>query len=90
MWAHESKTAFAMLELFKKGDTYSFVRLKSGFIEKYQVLDSAMEIEQTPFIGPDGWIVIRVNKLSRDPIGESMKDPLANEKADDILRKCGM
>lgn len=89
-WRNEKESTFYTQEKFFTTD-YWYCPMKTGFIQKFGVLDIAEEIEKTPFIDPDGKMVIRISEISRSTPGTPTEQPKPNiqEKIDKILRDRG-
>ncbi|MBZ4187650.1 hypothetical protein [Niabella beijingensis] len=63
--------------------------MRNGFIDKFGLLNIAQDIETTPFIEPDGKMVVRINQVSRtDSNGQPLKQ-ITREEIDKILKERG-
>lgn len=74
------------------GETdYYHMAMRSGFLKTYEVLDIVHDIETTPYVGPDGNMVLRINKVSyRDSLKpQPPLKPFSEEEIKNILRKRG-
>lgn len=89
-WVKEGQNLF-MTETRYFQQEYWHLQMKPGFLEKFGVLDIVKDIEQTPFIGPDGKMVIRINEINHtDPDQPSSPPkPATQEEIDKILRERG-
>lgn len=89
-WRKKKKPAFCTQEKFFTGE-YWHRPMRSGFLKEFGVLDITRDIERTPFIGPDGNMVLRVNEISHYKEGEPdpAPKPITQEEIDKILRERG-
>ncbi|MBZ4190546.1 hypothetical protein [Niabella beijingensis] len=89
-WRDEASPIFQTGRKFYNTD-YWHCPMKKGFLQKYNLLDIASDIETTPFIGADGKMVLRINKISH-PSTEEYSRPTkqtTREEIDRILRARG-
>jgi|GEM_PF-2414641 len=97
----DKKSAPTILEKWKDGSQHLFqprenycgadywhLPMRPGFFKEFVVLDIAKDIETTPFVGPDGKMVIRVNKMTFNGDGGNLRN-LTPEEIDEALRKRG-
>lgn len=89
-WRKKKKPAFCTQEKFFATD-YWHCPMRSGFLEEFGILDITRDIERTPFVGPDGNMVIRVNQISHSKKREppDLFKPITQEEIDKILRERG-
>lgn len=87
-WKDDSSPIFQTPEKFYKID-YWHCPMRTGFFKKYGVLDIAKDIETTPFVGTDGKMVIRINKIDYGPDNRMGHRGLSEEEIDELLRKRG-
>ncbi|WP_300601984.1 hypothetical protein [Niabella sp.] len=89
-WRKKKRSIFCTQEKFFSAD-YWHCPMRSGFLKEFGVLDVTKDIETTPFIGPDGNMVIRVNEISISSADHSkaVPKPISQEEIDKILRERG-
>lgn len=87
-WIAPGKDFFRAEEKFFPDD-YWHVPMRTGFLERFGVLDIAKDIETTPFVGANGKMVFRINKRSFGPIGNLDDQQLSQKEIDEILRQRG-
>lgn len=89
-WVKEGQNLF-MTENPYFQQEYWHLQMKPGFLEKFGVLDIAKDIEQTPFIGFDGRMVVRINEINHTEPDQpsSPQKPATQEEIDKILRERG-
>lgn len=66
--------------------------MRTGFFREYQVLDIVRDIESTPFVGPDGKMVLRINQISNAPSnahGNDTQKQISEDEVKKILRERG-
>lgn len=86
-WRHAEIPLFQTQEKFYGDLDYWHCAMRTGFFKTYLVLDVVHDIESTPFIGPNGKMVIRINQFSSDPDQPLM--PLTDQQIREHLRKRG-
>ena len=89
-WRKKKAPIFQTKEKFYDRD-YWHCPMRTGFFKEYEVLDIVWDIESTPFIGPDGQMVLRINQISsysNDP-GKDILRPISEEEIKNILRERG-
>lgn len=89
-WCKKKQAAFCTEEKFFKAE-YWHRPMLSGFLDTFGVLDITRDIERTPFIGPDGNMVLRINEVSHSKEGEpgQRPKPITQEEIEKILRERG-
>lgn len=63
-WREKDASLFQTRDRFFGDLDFWHCPMRSGFLKTYGVLDIVWDIESTPFIGPDGKMVIRINEYS--------------------------
>jgi hypothetical protein len=64
--------------------------VRTGFFKQFGILDIVQDIETSPFVGPNGKMVIRVNQVSGySDNAAGSPDSISQEAIDEILRKRG-
>lgn len=87
-WRREAAPIFRPERKFYNTE-YWHCPMRNGFIDKYVLLNVAQDIETTPFLGPDGKMVIRINQVSQtDGKGQTLKQ-ITREEIDKILKERG-
>lgn len=88
-WRIAAALLFRTRDRFFGDLEYWHCPVRPGFLKTFGALDIVSDIESTPFIGPDGNIVIRVNEYGyADDTNRPLK-PLTEEQMKEILRKRG-
>ena len=83
-WKHPEAPVFAPPQpLFNI--QYWHCPMKSGFLERFGVLDIVQDIESSLFVAADGKIVVRIHDT-----GDPNRPPLSLEAIDEILRLRGL
>lgn len=71
---------------------YWHMPMKPGFLQQFGVLDIVKDIEEAPFIGPNGKMVLRLSKInysSPNNPDDKTPEPLSKNEIDEMLRKRG-
>lgn len=87
-WMDDSSAVFQTPFKFYKAN-YWHCPMRKGFLEKYGVLDIVKDIETTPFVGPDGKMVIRINEINHGTDNARGFRRLSEEELEELLRKRG-
>lgn len=88
-WIDQGSEVFETEDKFLQRKDYWHVPMRTGFLERFGVLDIAKDIETTPFVGANGKMVFRINKRSFGPIGNLDDQQLSQKEIDEILRQRG-
>ena len=73
---------------FVSKDIY-YTRMKSGFIDQFEVLDIIKDIASIPSIGPDGKMVFQKITINNNIKGKLDPKPLTPEEGAEIARQRG-
>lgn len=87
-WRDKAHDVFQTEENFFMRE-YWHMPMRTGFFEKFGALDIVKDIETTPFVGPDGKMVHRVNRRTFGPVGNLANYQLSQKEIDEILRQRG-
>lgn len=90
-WRKKKAPIFKTKEKFYNRE-YWYCPMRTGFFKEYAVLDIVQDIESTPFVGPDGQMVLRINQISQSTSNDTdnnIAKQISEEEVKKILRKRG-